>query len=86
MNSRRKLSGCGIRSRRFYNNLHCYVRGRLNEKYGDAVQPATGPIRADLTGQYVGPAMGQYLRRRGAAIRALELRFDATFSATISMR
>lgn len=34
----------------FYDNLHCYVRGKLNEKYGDAVQPATGPIRADLTG------------------------------------
>lgn len=34
----------------FYENLHCYVRNRLNEKYGDAVQPATGPIRADLLG------------------------------------
>ena len=34
----------------FYVNLHCYVRARLNEKYGDGVQPATGPIRADLLG------------------------------------
>lgn len=34
----------------FYENLHCYVRGRLNEKYGDAVQPDAGPIRADLLG------------------------------------
>ncbi len=34
----------------FYENLHCYVRSRLNEKYGDAVQPDTGPIRADLLG------------------------------------
>lgn len=34
----------------FYQNLHCYVRGRLNAKYGDAVQPKTGPIRADLLG------------------------------------
>jgi peptidyl-dipeptidase A len=34
----------------FYKNLHCYVRARLNAKYGDAVQPRTGPIRADLTG------------------------------------
>ncbi|MEZ5938206.1 MAG: M2 family metallopeptidase [Hyphomonadaceae bacterium] len=33
-----------------YKDLHCYVRGRLNETYGDAVQPATGPIRADLLG------------------------------------
>ncbi|MET0271883.1 MAG: M2 family metallopeptidase [Phenylobacterium sp.] len=34
----------------FYKNLHCYVRARLNEKYGDAVQKRTGPIRADLLG------------------------------------
>jgi len=34
----------------FYKNLHCYVRARLNDKYGDAVQPRSGPIRADLLG------------------------------------
>jgi peptidyl-dipeptidase A len=34
----------------FYENLHCYVRGRLNARYGDAVQPDSGPIRADLLG------------------------------------
>jgi len=34
----------------FYENLHCYVRARLNERHGDAVQPAEGPIRADLLG------------------------------------
>ncbi|MDP4538488.1 M2 family metallopeptidase [Qipengyuania sp. DY56-A-20] len=33
-----------------YMALHTYVRSQLNEKYGDAVQPATGPIRADLLG------------------------------------
>ena len=33
-----------------YQNLHCYVRARLNAKYGEAVQPKTGPIRADLLG------------------------------------
>lgn len=33
-----------------YRQLHCYVRTKLNEKYGDAVQPKTGPIRADLLG------------------------------------
>ena len=33
-----------------YNELHCYTRTKLNEKYGDDVQPATGPIRADLLG------------------------------------
>ncbi len=34
----------------FYKNLHCYVRRKLNEKYGDAIQPKFGPIRADLLG------------------------------------
>ena len=33
-----------------YDALHCYTRARLNQKHGDAVQPATGPIRADLLG------------------------------------
>lgn len=34
----------------FYVDLHCYVRTKLNQKYGDVVQPKTGPIRADLLG------------------------------------
>lgn len=34
----------------FYINLHCYVRAKLNEHYGDDIQPVAGPIRADLTG------------------------------------
>jgi len=34
----------------FYVDLHCYVRAKLNARYGDAVQPKTGPIRADLLG------------------------------------
>jgi len=34
----------------FYEQLHCYVRARLNDHYGDAVQPETGPIRADILG------------------------------------
>jgi peptidyl-dipeptidase A len=33
-----------------YDQLHCYTRTKLNEKYGDAVQAKTGPIRADLLG------------------------------------
>lgn len=33
-----------------YDELHCYTRGKLNEKYGDEVQATTGPIRADLLG------------------------------------
>jgi peptidyl-dipeptidase A len=36
--------------RPLYVQLHCYARARLNQKYGDAVQPRTGPIRADLLG------------------------------------
>ncbi|MDR6849202.1 peptidyl-dipeptidase A [Sphingomonas sp. BE270] len=33
-----------------YKALHTYVRWKLNAQYGDAVQPKTGPIRADLLG------------------------------------
>ena len=33
-----------------YDQLHCYTRAKLNQKYGSAVQPASGPIRADLLG------------------------------------
>ena len=33
-----------------YLALHTYVRWKLNAKYGNAVQPTTGPIRADLLG------------------------------------
>ncbi|MEN2785403.1 M2 family metallopeptidase [Sphingomonas qilianensis] len=33
-----------------YKSLHTYVRWKLNEKYGDAVQAKTGPIRSDLLG------------------------------------
>ena len=36
--------------RPLYVNLHCYVRGKLSERYGPGVQPDRGPIRADLTG------------------------------------
>jgi peptidyl-dipeptidase A len=37
-----------------YEQLHCYTRARLNERYGDAVQPKHGPIRADLLGNIGG--------------------------------
>ena len=33
-----------------YMALHTYTRTQLNKKYGNAVQPASGPIRADLLG------------------------------------
>ena len=33
-----------------YDQLHCYVRRKLNEHYGADVQATSGPIRADLLG------------------------------------
>ncbi|MFM7275152.1 MAG: M2 family metallopeptidase, partial [Gammaproteobacteria bacterium] len=33
-----------------YDQLHCYTRRKLSQKYGEDVQPAAGPIRADLLG------------------------------------
>ena len=33
-----------------YESLHCYVRGELNEQYGDEVAPKQGPIPAHLLG------------------------------------
>ncbi len=33
-----------------YDELHCYVRGKLNKKYGSKVVPLDQPIRADLLG------------------------------------
>ncbi|WP_144208102.1 M2 family metallopeptidase [Shewanella donghaensis] len=33
-----------------YDSLHCYVRGELNEQYGDEVAPDNGPIPAHLLG------------------------------------
>ena len=42
----------------FYDSLHCYVRAKLNEKYGDAVVPLDQPIRADLLGNMWAQAWG----------------------------
>jgi peptidyl-dipeptidase A len=36
--------------RPLYEELHCFTRAGLNRTYGDSIQPATGPIRADLLG------------------------------------
>lgn len=41
-----------------YRKLHCYVRAKLSAKYGPTVQPATGLIREDLTGNMWGQAWG----------------------------
>ena len=36
--------------RPLYEQLHCFTRAGLNRHYGEAVQPAAGPIRAHLLG------------------------------------
>ncbi|HEX8192912.1 MAG TPA: M2 family metallopeptidase [Allosphingosinicella sp.] len=36
--------------RPLYEQLHCFTRAGLNRQYGDAVQPADGPIKAHLLG------------------------------------
>ena len=41
-----------------YDQLHCNTRAALNEKYGDEVQPANAPIRADLLGNMWGQSWG----------------------------
>ena len=41
-----------------YDQLHCNTRAALNEKYGDEVQTADGPIRADLLGNMWGQSWG----------------------------
>ena len=41
-----------------YAKLQCYVRGQLSRKYGPAVQPMQGPIRADLVGNMWSQAWG----------------------------
>ncbi|MGE4064911.1 MAG: M2 family metallopeptidase [Rhodospirillaceae bacterium] len=33
-----------------YDQLHCHVRAKLNQKYGNAIVPPDQPIRADLLG------------------------------------
>jgi len=42
-----------------YDDLHCYVRGELNEKYGDDVVPLDEPIRADLLGNMWAQSWGE---------------------------
>jgi peptidyl-dipeptidase A len=42
-----------------YDDLHCYVRGELNERYGDAVVPLDQPIRADLLGNMWAQSWGE---------------------------
>ena len=41
-----------------YDELHCHVRAKLNENYGDSVVPLDQPIRADLLGNMWGQQWG----------------------------
>ena len=41
-----------------YDELHCHVRAKLNENYGDEVVPLDQPIRADLLGNMWGQQWG----------------------------
>jgi peptidyl-dipeptidase A len=42
-----------------YDDLHCYVRSELNERYGDSVVPLDQPIRADLLGNMWAQTWGE---------------------------
>src|SRR5258706_5942599 len=46
----REMDRLWMQVKPLYDQLHCYARAKLNERYGARVQPATGPIRADLLG------------------------------------
>ncbi len=46
----REMDRLWLQVKPLYDQLHCYVRAKLSEHYGAQVQPATGPIRADLLG------------------------------------
>lgn len=54
----------------FYEQLHCFVRTRLNARYGDSVVPLGEPIRADLLGNMWAQdwtALMPIVRPRGSA-------------------
>ncbi len=42
-----------------YDDLHCYVRSELNERYGDDIVPLDEPIRADLLGNMWAQSWGE---------------------------
>ena len=46
----REMDRLWLQVKPLYDQLHCYVRAKLHERYGEKVQPAAGPIRADLLG------------------------------------
>jgi len=46
----REMDRLWMQVKPLYDQLHCYVRAKLHEHHGARVQPARGPIRADLLG------------------------------------
>jgi peptidyl-dipeptidase A len=54
----REMDRLWLQVKPLYDQLHCYVRAKLHEHYGEKVQPATGPIRADLLGNMWGQEWG----------------------------
>ena len=49
-----------------YNKLHCYVRAKLNAKYGNARAAGHRPDPCRPDRQHVGPGLGQHQRHRTA--------------------
>jgi len=46
----REMDRLWLQVKPLYDQLHCYVRAKLSEHYGEKVQSPTGPIRGDLLG------------------------------------
>ena len=70
-----------------YDELHCYVRGTLNETYGDDVVPLDQPIRADLLGNMWAQQWGNVYEDVApagapASINVTSLLKSANFDAT----
>ncbi len=69
-----------------YDELHCYVRAELNEKYGDEVVPVDEPIRADLLGNMWGQSWGNIYddvapKGGGKGVDVTKLLLDADYDA-----
>ena len=69
-----------------YDELHCYVRAELNEKYGDEVVPLGEPIRADLLGNMWGQSWGNIYddvapESGGKGVDVTKLLVDAGYDA-----
>jgi len=69
-----------------YDELHCYVRAELNEKYGEDIVPLDEPIRADLLGNMWGQSWGNIYddvapKGGGESVDVTKLLVDAGYDA-----